>query len=217
MTTPPPAFSVTDLCYRYAGRKEWVLMGFAHTFTTGLTIIRGPSGCGKSTLLKLLAGFLPPAGGTIHTARGTPPDEAFQRRELGFVFQQFNLLPTATLRRNLEIAGALAGVAAPPLADAITRWSERLGLERWLDVRAETLSGGQLQRAALARALVKAPSVLLLDEPTSGLDDRNTALIAETVRAWVSAGHTAVVSTHDPRLVSCHDALLDFAQRLPIE
>lgn len=217
MTPPAALFTVRDLHHRYGPRRAWVFAGFGHGFTPGLTLIRGPSGCGKSTLLKLLAGFLPPTAGSVTTWHGAPPDEGFQRRELGFVFQQFNLLPAATLRRNLELAGALAGVAAAPLAAAVDHWLGRLGLEPWQREPAETLSGGQLQRAALARALVKSPAVLLLDEPTSGLDDANAALIAGTVRDWCATGRSAVISTHDPRLADSGHAVLNLAHLLPVE
>ena len=124
------------------------------------------------------------------------------RRETGFVFQQFNLLPATTLRHNLELAGLVAGIDSGPLAASIEDWLGRLHIRHLADAQVERLSGGQVQRAALARALAKAPAVLLLDEPTSGLDDEATAAIASVLSGWLATGRSAVVSTHDPRLAA---------------
>ena len=191
-------FQLESVSFAYPGRPV-VFQNLTRTVPIGLTVLRGPSGCGKSTLLKLLAGFLPPTAGRVRTFRGGPPGAGFQRRDAGFVFQQFNLLPLASVRRNLELAGALGGVPPAGLGPAVDRWLARLDLTALAAVRAETLSGGQLQRAALARAVLKTPPVLLLDEPTSGLDDAQVALVSGLLAEWLAAGRSAVVSTHDPR------------------
>lgn len=193
-------FALRQVTFAYRRAAPPVLRDFTQEFPSGLTILRGPSGGGKSTLLKLLAGYLTPDAGQVTTRHGRAPDAAFQRQDVGFVFQQFNLLPGVSLQRNLELAGLIAGVPTVVLSARVQTWIDRLGLRPWAATRVEQLSGGQVQRAALARALIKAPAVLLLDEPTSGLDDANTALIASLVRDWLAAGHSAVVSTHDPRL-----------------
>ena len=192
-------FDLQSVRFAYPNRPP-VFHALTRTVPAGLTLLRGPSGCGKSTLLKLLAGFLPPSTGRVLTATGTPPDGEFQRLNVGFVFQQFNLLPLASIRRNLELAGTLAGLAPEVIATSSDHWLRHLDLVDLAGVRAETLSGGQLQRAALARALLKNPSVLLLDEPTSGLDDAHVARISALLAEWLAAGRSAVVSTHDPRL-----------------
>jgi ABC-type methionine transport system ATPase subunit len=93
------------------------------------------------------------------------------------VFQQLNLLPLANVERNLELVGSLAGLSRKQLADRTNQWLSVLGLEPYAKRIPQTLSGGQQQRAAIARALIKEPSVLLLDEPTSGLDDLNARVI----------------------------------------
>lgn len=193
-------FALHHVTFAYRHGTAPVLRDVSQEFPAGLTILRGPSGGGKSTLLKLLAGYLAPEQGTVRLASGRAPDAVFQRRELGFVFQQFNLLPGVSVQRNLELAALIGGVAEPALTNAVQHWIARLGLEPWARTRVEQLSGGQVQRASLARALVKSPSVLLLDEPTSGLDDANTQLIAGLVGDYLAAGRSAVISTHDPRL-----------------
>jgi ABC-type lipoprotein export system ATPase subunit len=193
-------FALNNVSFAYRGGRARVLDGVTRTLPAGLTVLQGPSGGGKSTFLKLLAGYLTPQAGTVRTRHGVAPDGDFQRRELGFVFQQFNLLPGTTLARNLELAGLIAGVPRAELAAEIGGWLGRFGLGALAGARVEQLSGGQVQRAALARALVKRPAILLLDEPTSGLDDASTALIGEVVSEWVGQGRSAVISTHDPRL-----------------
>lgn len=193
-------FALHNVSFAYRRGAAPVLRGVTRTLPEGLTILQGPSGGGKSTFLKLLAGYLAPQTGTVVTRHGRAPDGVFQRRELGFVFQQFNLLPGATLTRNLELAGLIAGVSPDELRADVAAWLKRLGLEAWAGARVEQLSGGQVQRAALARALVKRPEILLLDEPTSGLDDSSTALIGDVVTEWAGQGRSAVISTHDPRL-----------------
>ena len=193
-------FSLQNVSFSYRPGAPSVLSGVTREIGEGLTLLQGPSGGGKSTWLKLLAGYLQPQAGEVRLARGGALDAEFQRREVGFVFQQFNLLPGVTLGKNLQLCGLIAGLPPGTLAETVEIWLRRLGLEGLVNSPAEQLSGGQLQRAALARALIKNPSVLLLDEPTSGLDDANVRAIGEVVAAWVDEGKSAIVSTHDPRL-----------------
>ena len=195
-------FRLVDLHFRYRAAPAPIFQRLTLDLAPGLTLVRGPSGGGKSTLLKLLAGYLTPQAGIVLTRHGRPPDREFIRREAGIVFQQFNLLPATTLRRNLELAGLIAGIEPAPLAAAIAEWLGRLRISPCADSPVERLSGGQVQRAALARALAKAPALLLLDEPTSGLDDESTGIIADVILGWTAAGRSAVVSTHDPRFAA---------------
>jgi ABC-type lipoprotein export system ATPase subunit len=193
-------FSLQNVSFSYRRGGPCVLAGVTREIGEGLTLLQGPSGGGKSTWLKLLAGYLQPQAGEVKGAKGRELDAEFQRREVGFVFQQFNLLPGVTLGKNLRLAGLIAGQPPAALAATIDAWLRRLGLDGFENAPAERLSGGQLQRAALARALIKDPSVLLLDEPTSGLDDANVRAIGNVVLAWIGEGKSAVISTHDPRL-----------------
>ncbi len=213
-----PFLRCSDVSFRYRPDSPWVLKQFDHCFQPGIALVKGASGCGKSTLLRLLAGFLKPQIGEIATPFGPEPvcDE-FQRRELGFVFQQLNLLPLATVRRNLELAGSLAGLSDARVAANSASWLRLLGLEPYANRLPQSLSGGQQQRAAIARALVKEPSVLLLDEPTSGLDDLNTGVIASVLERYVTGDRICVISSHDSRLEHLAHELLDFNCFLPLE
>ena len=206
------------LHFRYRPDRPWVMEDFNNAFAPGITLIKGASGCGKSTLLRLLAGFLKPCRGRILTPDGNEPnDTEFQRRELGFVFQQLNLLPLATVQRNLELAASIAGLANRAIADNSTRWLGLLGLEPFARRMPGSLSGGQQQRAAIARALVKEPRVLLLDEPTSGLDDLNTRVITRALEHFVTDERWCVISSHDSRLEHLAHEVLDFNRFLPLE
>lgn len=213
-----PPLRCERIFFRYSRKTDWVINDFSHHFAPGITLIKGASGCGKSTLLRILAGYLNATQGRVETPLGSPPGEAdFQRRELGFVFQQLNLLPLATVARNLEMAGSLAGLPHHDTLERTERWLNLLGLREFADRRPNCLSGGQQQRAAIARALIKEPTVLLLDEPTSGLDDLNTQVISNTLRQFVNGSRVCVICTHDHRLDFLAHEVLDFNRFLPLE
>jgi len=210
--------SCSNVSFRYRPGLQCVIEQFDYTFKSGVTMIKGASGCGKSTLLRLMAGFLEPQTGSIVTPRGTQPtDRRYQCQDLGFVFQQLNLLPLASVERNLALAASLAGIRSAQIQENSGRWLSLLGLEQYSDRLPKSLSGGQQQRAAIARALVKEPSVLLLDEPTSGLDDLNTRVITSALRQFVATDRICIVSSHDSRLESLADEILDFNRFLPLE
>jgi ABC-type lipoprotein export system ATPase subunit len=207
-----------EVSFRYSRKTNWIINSFSHPFAPGITLIKGASGCGKSTLLRLLAGYLAPSSGHITTPTGLPVRDAnFQRKELGFVFQQLNLLPLATVSRNLQMAGSLAGLSGRETMERTERWLMLLGLQEFANRRPASLSGGQQQRAAIARALIKEPSVLLLDEPTSGLDDLNTKVICNTLRQFITGPRICVICTHDHRLDFIAHEVLDFNRFLPLE
>lgn len=179
----------------------------------------GYSGCGKSTLLRLLARFLKPSSGSIHDpVAGHLSDSRYCRERIGFVFQQLNLLPRATLWRNMELAAALGGnQSTTQIATAADNWLSRLGLQDYRNRLPISLSGGQQQRAALARALIKDPPILLLDEPTSGLDDANTRLLLSVLREYRNNERIVIIATHDQRLRESADEIVDFNRFLPVE
>ncbi len=171
----------------------------------GFEAVMGPSGSGKSTLLHLLAALDTPDSGEVHIAGAridTLDDRAltrFRRREIGLIFQRFNLLPTLTARENVELPALLAGEKP---ADARRRSRElldRLGLGARLEHRPEALSGGEQQRVAIARALYFQPPVILADEPTGALDS------AASDTLWRLLGEIAaeravlvLMVTHEP-------------------
>lgn len=202
----------------FAYGQHIVLDQFTSQFSAGVSLIKGYSGCGKSTLLKLLAGYLSPSSGRI-LVEGQPVKDLarFQRKEIGFLFQQLNLLPLASIRRNLDIIGSLAGIESSVLAERRDWLLERLGLEDLQGRKPKELSGGQQQRAALARAMMKKPKVLLLDEPTSGLDDLNTEIIKQLLCESVGESCCCLISTHDDRLTEIASSQVDFNQFLPVE
>jgi ABC-type lipoprotein export system ATPase subunit len=196
------------LGYRYPGAGDFVFKDLDIVFPAHVTMLRGYSGCGKSTLLRLIAGLLKPTCGSIEVEGLLKPGcREFFRRELSMVFQDLNLLPLASVERNLFLSSQIAGTS-PGLAE---KWLEILGLWELRKRPVERLSGGQCQRVAIARALAKQPKVLILDEPTSGLDLENTNIIKSAVREFVAGANTiCVVATHDDRLIEIADDLVDF-------
>jgi ABC-type lipoprotein export system ATPase subunit len=206
------------ISFRYGAHARWIIQDFDHFFLPGISFVKGASGCGKSTLLRLLAGYLPPEEGVVRTPRGvSPTDPLYQRQDLGFVFQQINLLPLATLERNLDLAASLAEIPPDVTQQRTVQWLSLLGLADFAKRRPGSLSGGQQQRAAIARALIKEPAVLLLDEPTSGLDDLNTQVIIHALRQFVVGPRICVICSHDSRLQPIAHEILDFNRFLPLE
>jgi len=175
----------------------------------------GPSGAGKSTLLHLIGGLEPPSAGRIrvgdHVLSELDDDglARFRRRCAGFVFQQFNLLPTLTAEENVALPLLLDGRDRRDAHEHARAVLERFGLSHRRNHRPPALSGGEMQRVAIARALAPEPLVILADEPTGSLDTKTgeeiLALLARSVR---DAGVTIVMVTHDPRASSCGDRVV---------
>ncbi|WP_163527810.1 ABC transporter ATP-binding protein [Halobacillus ihumii] len=171
--------------------------------------IMGPSGSGKTTLLNLLATIDMPSHGTISINGSNPhamthKDKAiFRRNELGFVFQQFNLLDTLTVEENILLPLALNGVKSQEIDKEIARISQQLGIESLLHNRTYEISGGQTQRTAIARAIIHKPSLLLADEPTGNLDSNSSKAVMETLTEINhSENTTTLMVTHDPVVAS---------------
>ncbi|MBC7980547.1 MAG: ATP-binding cassette domain-containing protein [Armatimonadetes bacterium] len=200
--------------YRYPGGKLPVFESLDLQLGPGITLAKGFSGCGKSTLLRLVAGLLSPAAGEVLTDSpyrvGSP---RYLRLEIGFVFQQLNLLPLASVERNISLAVEMSGGDT----SRVPHWIDLLGLAKYAKSMPSRLSGGQQQRASIARALAKRPAILLLDEPTSGLDDLNTAVISKAIRQALAPGSVCLIATHDKRLDSIANETLDFNSFLPVE
>jgi putative ABC transport system ATP-binding protein len=166
--------------------------------------IIGPSGCGKSTLLHLLGGLARPTSGHIFVDGveiSTADDAlrtAIRRNKIGFVFQRFNLLPTLTVRGNLEIARQVQGNGIPP-RERLIEMLEMVGLPHKMQMKPLDLSAGEQQRIAIARALINEPAIVLADEPTGNLDSVNSGLILDLFRELnARLGQTIVMITHNP-------------------
>jgi putative ABC transport system ATP-binding protein len=184
--------------------------------------IMGPSGSGKSTFMNLLGCLDTPNGGAYwlngqEVSRMS--DDALARvrnREIGFVFQTFNLLPRATALHNVELPLVYAGVSAGERRRRARQALERVGLGNRMGHRPNELSGGQRQRVAIARALVNSPSLLLADEPTGNLDSTTSEEIMAVFGELHSQGQTIIVVTHEPsiaqyaeRVIVLRDGRLD--------
>jgi len=168
--------------------------------------IVGPSGCGKSTLLYLLGALITPTSGRV-IINGIPTENlkdrdltGLRRKSIGFVFQQFNLIPTMTARANLGIATRLRGMDP---GDEICRYLQLVGLEDKMDRRPNELSVGEQQRVSIARALVCNPAVILADEPTGSLDSKTSRGIMDLLtKLNREGGRTLVIVTHNNEIAS---------------
>ena len=180
-----------------------------------VVVIMGPSGSGKTTLLSMLGLVLSPSEGSVwldgRPVQWDVPDDLalLRRRRLGFVFQQFNLLPSLTARENVEVPLVLAGVRRRERRPRALRALELVGLESKTDARPRQLSGGQQQRVAIARALVNDASILLCDEPTASVDGGTGLGILETLRDLShSSGRAVAIVTHDERVLRFADRVI---------
>lgn len=209
-----PLVSVSGFGHRYPGAEEVVAPDF-ELAERGRLLLLGPSGCGKSTLLMALAGLLAPSRGVVCIAgedwRGFSGAAADRRRGrlVGFVPQEPHLIAGLSVAENVRLAAFLAG--QPDQAVALEETFEALGIAELAGRYPHTLSRGQQQRAALARAVANRPRLLLADEPTASLDDDACAATLEllfTVAERVGAG--LIVATHDRR------AQTRFAQRVKL-
>ncbi len=158
----------------------------------GVTMVVGPNGSGKTSLLSVLHGTLRLSGGDVRWA--CPLDEA--RKKQGFVFQTPKLL-RRSVRDNLTYPLILLGVAKSEAREKAAEWAERVGIEHAFMQPARILSGGERQKLALARALIREPEVLFLDEPCSSLDGRATREIEEILISASNAGTRIMMSTHN--------------------
>ena len=170
--------------------------------------IMGPSGSGKSTLLNVLGALDRPDTGRYRLAQdeiSALDDDAasdVRNRRIGFVFQSFHLLPRLTVLENVLLPQRYARQADPGAADRAVGLLERIGLGQRIGHLPGQLSGGQLQRAAIARALLNQPALLLADEPTGNLDSRSAADVLALLRELHAGGQTLVLVTHDPAIAA---------------
>ena len=188
-----------------------VLDGITTTMNRGeICVMLGPSGSGKSTFLNLIGGLEGADGGTISvgncelTALSSKDLGEYRRRELGFVFQFYNLVPDLTIKENIEVTAHLS--ANPlPLEDLL----RSLGLWEHRNKFPRQVSGGQQQRCAIGRALVKNPGLILCDEPTGALDYKTSKEVLELMeRVNREYGCTLVIVTHNAAIARMADRVL---------
>lgn len=170
--------------------------------------IMGSSGSGKSTLLNILGALDKPSAGSYRlngTEVGAMDDDAasaLRSRQIGFVFQSFHLLPRLTVLENVLLPQRYLPEQDPEAPQRARALLERMGLGHRIDHRPGELSGGQLQRAAIARALLNQPSLLLADEPTGNLDSKSATDVLQLFSELHSQGQTIVLVTHDPNVAA---------------
>jgi putative ABC transport system ATP-binding protein len=180
-----------------------------------LTLLVGPSGCGKTTLLSILTGILSPTEGHVEvmgeritSLRGRRL-ALFRRARLGFIFQQYNLLPALTAAENAAIPLVAAGVGLDEAAARAFATLERIGMGEHAEKLPNQLSGGQMQRVAIARALVHEPDVIVCDEPTAALDEQAGQTVMQILADIASdARHAVLVVTHDNRVYHFADRIV---------
>lgn len=202
--TDAPLLKVTGLRHSYGERQvlsidAWQLLAGEHQ------VLLGPSGSGKTTLLGILSGLLSPTDGAIEIL-GTAADKmavgdlsSFRARNFGFVFQDHHLVSSLSVEDNLRLARHLAGL--PEDRDWENQLFDRLGLSKLRASKPASLSHGEAQRAAIARAAVTRPKLILADEPTSALDDENAHKVMELLKDLSDeAGSTMLVASHDSRV-----------------
>ena len=175
----------------------------------------GPSGSGKSTLLNLLGGLDRPSSGKLNIQGLGLQDAteieltAHRRHNVGFIFQSFNLLPTLTALENVALPLMLGGVSLAERHKRAADLLKRVGLEHRLDHRPTEMSGGEQQRAAIARALVNNPQLILADEPTGNLDSSTGNEVMQLLRSLnTESGVTLIVVTHDPEVAAYADRIV---------
>lgn len=194
---------------RFGSVKVNALTNVNFTVESGEFIaIMGESGSGKTTLLNILATLDKPTGGEVlldDRSLLTIPEKqiaAFRRDNMGFVFQDFNLLDTFSLRDNIYLPLVLAGKKPAEMENRIQPITERLGITKILDKFPYEVSGGQKQRAAVARALITEPRIVLADEPTGALDSHSADALLEIFRDINSTGQTILMVTHSVKAAS---------------
>ncbi|QOS99339.1 ABC transporter ATP-binding protein [Brevibacterium sp. JNUCC-42] len=177
--------------------------------------IMGPSGSGKTTLLNMISTIDSPTSGEVFIHGETPhrlsPDQLalFRRRELGFVFQSFNLLNTLTVKENIVLPLTLDGVSPREMKGKVEAIAEKLGITEILDKRTYEISGGQAQRTAIARATIHNPKLLLADEPTGNLDSKSACDVMELLtRLNKENDTTMMLVTHDAMAASYCDRIV---------
>jgi putative ABC transport system ATP-binding protein len=201
--------------YHTGGTVTPALQGINISINSGeLFMLVGPSGCGKTTLISVIAGILDSDGGECRLfgadlqAMTDTERTAYRGRNVGFVFQAYNLIPSLTSAENVSIPLLLLGTTRAEALSKARQMLERVGLGAKTETNPNQLSGGQQQRVAIARALVHDPKLIVCDEPTSALDHTTGAEIMELFRHEALNGNrTLIIVTHDSRIFHYADRI----------
>mgnify|MGYP000025802614 FL=1 len=196
---------------RFGGNQVQALSDVSFSVETGEYVaIMGESGSGKTTLLNILAALDQPTSGKVFLDGMVKEREiaAFRRDNLGFVFQEFNLLDTFSLKDNIFLPLVLAGKSPKEMELRLNPIAEQLGITHLLEKYPYEVSGGQKQRAAVARALISKPKLILADEPTGALDSKSTDGLLDVFSAIHATGQTILMVTHSTKAASRADRIL---------
>jgi len=219
--TLAPALTLSGVSHRYPlanGTDRIVLMDVDLTVAPGeLVTIMGPSGSGKSTLLGIAGALETPTSGSVSlggvdlSSRSGEQLASIRRRDVGFVFQRYNLVPLLTIVENVALPLELDGVGHAERTAAALEALATINLRDAADAFPDNLSGGEQQRVAIARAVVGSPRLILADEPTGALDTVSGEWVIRLIRERTDAGASAIVVTHDARLAAWADRVLYLA------
>jgi putative ABC transport system ATP-binding protein len=205
--------------YGQGDTKVPALRGVDVEIPTGeMTLLVGPSGCGKTTLISIIAGLLDPTDGEVrllgHHRRDLKGGKLvrFRAENIGFVFQQYNLLPALTAAENVAVPLLIAGENRAKAVRRAAEVLDQVGLGDKVSARPAQLSGGQQQRVAIARALVHSPRLLVCDEPTAALDAHSGQRVMQLLRdTTVQPGRAVIVVTHDSRVYEFGDRIVSMS------
>lgn len=201
-----PLLQMRDIvkCYESGGELATVLDHVNFEVQEGEFVsVLGPSGSGKSTLMNIIGCLDVPTSGEYHLHGRLIADlderelAHIRNREIGFIFQSFQLLPRSTILENIELPLLYGGVPKKEREERAMMLLDRMGLGEKCDYHPNQLSGGQQQRVAICRAVVTQPSILLADEPTGALDQKNGAQVMELFQELNAEGRTIIMITHD--------------------
>ena len=221
ITRPSPAVSCRGVTKEFGanGTKTLALRGVDVEIGDGqLTLLVGPSGCGKTTLISIVAGLLNPSQGSV-AVLGTDLAQLsgrqlveFRAKNIGFVFQQYNLLPALSAAENAAVPLIINGWPRPKAIAKARSMLATVGLDHRADSFPSQLSGGEQQRVAIARALIHEPRLLVCDEPTSALDAKSGQTVMELIKqVAVGRGRAVIVVTHDSRVFSFGDRRIEMS------
>lgn len=179
-----------------------------------ITAIYGPSGCGKTSLLSIISGLDSQYQGNLYFKNQNMRDFSerdltyFRKAHIGFVFQNFNLIPHQTVLENVKMPLYVKNMTDKAMVEIAERELSRLGIGEYIKKNVKQLSGGQKQRVAIARALVNNPEMIVADEPTGSLDSQSQENVLEIFKELAEAGKTVIIVTHNPEVADYADVVI---------